>query len=268
VIPVTASQPLGVSPALDRTAPLVSIVTPVHDAAGTLAETIASIRAQDMSDWELWLVDDASSDGSDRIIAEAVAADPRIHAIRLAGKSGAAHARNAAIEAARGRYIAFLDADDLWDQAKLSAQLPLLEAGAGFVFSAYRRIDAEGHYLSTVKVPPRVSYDRALAGNPIGCLTAIFDTRVHGRALMPDLPRRQDYALWLRLLRTGGPATGITTPLASYRVRSGSLSSNKLVAARATWRVLRECEALPLPRAGLCFARYASEAMLARLVRR
>lgn len=245
----------------------VSIVTPVHNAARTLTETIASIRAQDWTDWELWLVDDHSGDGSAAIITEAVTADPRIHALSLSGPTGAAAARNAGIAAARGRYIAFLDADDLWDPGKLSAQIPVLEGGAGFVFAAYRRMDADGHYLSTVTVPERVDYTRALAGNPIGCLTAIYDSARYGKVPMPDLPRRQDYALWLQLLRQHGPAIGIQTPLASYRVQPGSLSANKLMAARATWTVLRDCEGLPLPQAAWSFTQYASNAILARLIR-
>lgn len=246
----------------------VSIVTPVHDAEATLPDTIASIWAQEMEDWELWLVDDGSTDASAEIMARACAADPRIHAIRLPRQSGAAAARNAGIRVARGRHIAFLDADDLWEPQKLATQLPVLAAGAGLVFSAYRRIDASGQPLGLVGVSAEVGYKQALGGNPIGCLTAVYDTEVYGKALMPDIPRRQDYALWLKLLRQRAPAIGLPDCLASYRVRPGSLSSNKLVAAQATWRVLRECENLGLAHASWCFTRYAAGALRTRTARR
>lgn len=230
--------------------PLFTVVTPTRNAAATLGEAVASVRAQTCPDWELLLVDDGSTDGSAALARGFADRDPRIQALRLDAPRGAAAARNAAIRAARGRYIAFLDADDRWRPGKLAAQGAAFAAGASLVFTAYQRIDREGRPLSRVDVPPRLTYAEALKGNAICCSTAAYDTGVFGRAEMPDLPRRQDYGLWLTLLRRIPEAKGLPEVLLDYRVTPGSLSGNKLAAAAATWRVYREVAGLsPAPAA-------------------
>lgn len=245
-----------------------SIVTPVYNAVDTLEETVASIRGQSFEGWELWLIDDGSTDGSDRLIEQLVRTDPRIKTIHLPKQSGAATARNRGIEAAQGRYIAFLDADDLWDAPKLEMQHQVLETGAGFVFSSYRRVDEDGRDLGMVRAPAQLDYQHALQGNCIGCLTAVYDTQVYGKVLMPQLVRRQDYGLWLRLLRDGSLAVGLAPCLATYRVRRSSLSSNKLLAAKATWNVYRYGENLGLVASSRCFAYYAMGALATRAMSR
>lgn len=245
--------------------PAVSVITPVWNAAETLGASVASVRAQTEPDWEMWLVDDGSTDDSLARARELAAADPRIRVIALGENRGAAVARNTGIRAARGRFIAFLDADDLWRPSKLSAQLAALRSGHPFVFSAYQRMDAAGRPLGLVRVPASVDHARLLRGNVIGCLTAIYDSAHFGKVEMPDLRRRQDYGLWLALLRRGGVALGLPDILADYRVRRESLSSNKLVAARATWAVLREVEGLSAPRAGYYFLSYAAGALSRRV---
>jgi glycosyltransferase involved in cell wall biosynthesis len=243
--------------------PRVSVVTPVWNAAATLAEAVASVRAQTLPDWEMILVDDGSTDRS-RALAEALAAaEPRLRVLGWAENRGAAAARNAGIRAARGRYIAFLDADDRWRPEKLALQLAAT-AEAPFVFSAYGRMDAAGRRLGEVPAPPRLTYAELLKGNRIGCLTALYDTAHFGKVEMPELRRRQDYGLWLKLLKRGPAARGLPQVLADYRVRPGSLSADKWAAARATWAVLRELEGLPLGRAGYCFLHYAGRGLLAR----
>ncbi len=226
-------------------APAVSVVTPVWNAEETLAETVASLRAQTRGDWEMLLVDDGSTDGS-RALAERLAAgEPRIRLLGWPDNRGAAAARNAGIRAARGRVVAFLDADDLWRPQKLAVQIGYMEAtGAPFTFAAMRRIDAAGRPLGVVRVPARVDHARLLRGNAIPCQTAAYDRAHYGEVEMPPLARRQDYGLWLRLLARGGEAHGLPEVLADYRVRPGSLSSDKLAAAAATWRVYREVAGL------------------------
>lgn len=224
--------------------PLFTIVTPVRDAARTLAATVASAQAQTLPDWEMLLVDDGSTDGS-RAMAEGLAGrDPRILALALPAPRGAAAARNLAIRKARGRYMAFLDADDIWRPGKLAAQAAAFAGGEGLVFTAYQRIDMEGRLLSRVDVPARLTYAGALLGNAICCSTAAYDAGRLGRVEMPDLPRRQDYGLWLTLLRRLPSARGLPEVLLDYRVTPGSLSGNKLAAAAATWRVYREVAGL------------------------
>jgi hypothetical protein len=232
-------------------APAVTVVTPVRNAAATLAEAVGSVQAQDMPAWEMILVDDGSTDEGRAAILDLAAGDDRLRPILRDDNRGPAAARNAAIAAARGRFIAFLDADDRWHPEKLARQIGYMEAtGAVFTFTAYRRIDAAGRPLGRVGVPSRVTHGALLKGNVIGCLTAVYDAAHFGPVAMPDLPRRQDYGLWLRLLAGGGEAHGIDEVLADYRVHPGSLSAGKFAAAAATWRLCREAEGLSRARAG------------------
>ena len=246
--------------------PAVSVVTPVWNALATLGATVASVQAQSFPDWEMLLVDDGSTDGSRALAERLAAADPRIRVLAHASNEGAAAARNRGIRAAAGRYIAFLDADDLWRPEKLAAQLGFMRAGGhGLSFTGYRRIAADGRPLGVVRVPARVSREGLLKGNVIGCLTAVYDTHVFGKVEMPPLSRRQDYGLWLELLRRVPHAHGLAQVLADYRVRPGSLSAKKLGAARATWALYRELERLPRLSAAYYFAHYAAHGLAKRL---
>jgi hypothetical protein len=248
-----------------RGAPLVSVVTPVWNAAATLAETVASVRAQSLGDWELLLVDDASTDGSLGLARTLAAEDPRIRVLARERNGGAGAARNDAIRAARGRLVAFLDADDRWYPEKLARQTAFMAAfGHAFVFAGYRRVAADGAPLGVVRPPSRVSRDELLRGNVIGCLTAVYDTGVLGRVEMPDIRRRQDYGLWLRLLRQVAYAHALPETLADYRVSPASLSGGKLGAARATWALYREVEGLGRARAGFYLAHNLARAALKR----
>lgn len=246
-------------------APLVSVVTPVWNAAATLGGTVASVRAQTFPDWELLLVDDASTDGSPALAAALAAADPRIRLLRRAGNGGAAEARNDAIRAARGRLIAFLDADDLWYPDKLARQTAFMAAhGHPLVYAGYRRIDADGRPLGTVRPPLRVTREGLLRGNVIGCLTAVYDTAVFGKVEMPPVRRRQDYGLWLALLKSVPAAHGLPEVLADYRVAPASLSGGKLGAARDTWALYRTVEGLSRPRAAFYLAHNLARALAKR----
>jgi teichuronic acid biosynthesis glycosyltransferase TuaG len=256
---------LASSASPDLSAPLVSVVTPVWNAEATLAETVASVRAQSLADWELLLVDDASGDGSRDLARALAAADPRIRLIERATNGGAAAARNDAIRAARGRLIAFLDADDRWYPDKLARQTGFMAAGGhGLVFSGYRRVATDGTPLGVVRPPARVSRDQLLRGNVIGCLTAVYDTEVFGKVEMPPLRRRQDYGLWLTLLKSVPYAHSLPEALADYRVRPGSLSGGKLGAARDTWTLYREVEGLGRARAGWYLAHNLARALAKR----
>lgn len=243
--------------------PVVSIVTPVHNGAAFIRETIASVQAQTMGDWELLVVDDASEDGSAMIIDELAAQDSRIRVFRLESNGGAAVARNTAIEAARGRFIAFLDGDDLWLPHKLDRQLAFMrDNDAAFSYAAYERVDENGRYLSPVGVPARLRYRDLLKTCYVGCLTAMYDTKVFGKRYMPLIRRRQDYALWLELLREGGTGLGLNEVLGVYRVRSDSVSSNKASTSLYTWRMYREVEGLSLARSAWCFVHQTGRAVV------
>lgn len=256
--------------------PLVSVIMPMHDAAAFVGAAIRSVQAQSVQEWELLVVDDSSRDDSHAVAERAAAADPRVRVLRNEGPGGAGPTRNVGIEAARGRYIAFLDSDDLWLPTKLERQLALLEvSGAPLVYSAYYKVDADfsGEAVDfapngrVVRAPLRLEYRHMLRQDYIGFLTAVYDTAALGKRLLPSIERRQDYALMLAILRDGHVARGLDEPLALYRSgRTGSLSANKLVAARYNWHIYRHVEELPLPRALWAFGNYAVRAGLKYLI--
>lgn len=211
---------------------LVSVITPVYNAAATLQKTIDSVKAQTYTAWEMILVDDASSDDSVRLIQAAAELDKRIHLIRLTENRGAAVARNLALDAARGQYIAFLDADDSWDSTKLTKQLEFMKArNIAFSYTGYRT--TKGRIL---RVPETVNYERLITDNVIGCLTVVIDRSLIGDFQMPNVRRGQDHLTWLSLLKPGRLAYGLNDVLATYTVgNTASLSGNKLKAAKRQW---------------------------------
>ncbi len=246
--------------------PAASVITPVWNARATLEEAVNSVHAQSFDDWELLLVDDGSKDGSKALAESLAARDGRIRLFGWDGNRGPAAARNEGIRAARGRWITFLDADDLWRPEKLAVQIGYMErTGAPFSFTALDRIDEGGRRLGTIGAPARVDYARLLKGNVIPCQTAAFDREHYGAMEMPDLPRRQDYGLWLMLLKRGGEAHGIDQVLADWRMRPGSLSANKLKAAAGTWRVYREVAGLGRGQAAWHLGQNLARGVLKRL---
>lgn len=245
--------------------PAVSVIVPFRNAAATLGATLDSLAAQSLPDWEALLIDDASEDAGPALAAARAAADPRFRLIRTGARAGVAGARNLGIRAARGRWLACLDADDLWLPDKLALQLPVLRQGAPLVFSSYARVDAAGRVLRVVEARAHLCHADMLAGNPIGCLTAIWDSQRFAGAEFPALPLHEDYAFWLQLLRTGVCAVGLRPVLARYRVGAGSHSGQKLRAARATWSILRDEPGVGPWRAAAGFARYALKAVRHRL---
>jgi len=239
--------------------PLVSIVTPTYNAEGYLRATVVSVQAQEMADWELILVDDASTDGSVKVAGALAADDPRIHVIVLPGNAGPAVARNRGIATAQGRYIAFLDCDDLWMPDKLTKQLAFMQAhGAVIGFTAYRMLSGGTREpIGVQEVVPTVTYAQLLYSNIIGCSTVMVDRAKAGEFRFPQIRKRQDFALWLKLLRQHGAAHGLAEVLTEYTVRPNSVSSNRFSAAAYTWRVYREVEKLPWYRAMYYFTHYA-----------
>lgn len=242
---------------------LVSIVTPSHNCSEFISETILSVLSQSFSDWEMLIVDDCSTDSSVEVIQEFVEQDSRIQLIKLSENSGAAVARNRAIEAAQGRYIAFLDSDDMWLPNKLERQLAFMQASNyPFTFAAYDKVDESGQVFGHVGVPEKVSYADLLKMCSIGCLTAIYDTEYSGKVYMPLIRKRQDLGLWLKLLKLTDYAYGLNEPLGQYRVRPDSISANKASAAKFTWRLYREVESLNLLKASYYFSHYAVRGVL------
>ena len=220
--------------------PTVSILMPAYNASETIASSIASVQAQTETDWILHVINDASDDNTASIVSALAQKDTRIHLSQNPGPRGAAYARNHGLCQAQGRYIAFLDADDLWEPSKLTRQIALLrETNAALSYCGFLR-RSTGRTDKYRSVPTTLNYETLLKGNVIGCLTVIYDTKHCGKVPMPLIHRRHDFALWLKILEHHGPAHGINEPLAILRMSATSLSANKIKATYATWRMYRD----------------------------
>jgi len=221
--------------------PLVSVITPAYNSARFIAETIASVKNQTFSNWEMIVVDDASRDDTENIVTEIARHDPRIRFAKLSKNSGAGVARQTAVEMALGRYIAFLDADDLWKPEKLKKQLHFLsESNQGFAFSAYDGIDQHGKPTGVrVNVPKRLTYRILFFCNFVGNLTGIYDTEVFGKIPISTVRKRQDWILWLHVLKKLKRVQSMPESLALYRVHGQSLSSSKLRLLKDNYAVYR-----------------------------
>lgn len=220
--------------------PLVSVIMPCWNGSKTIAKAINSVREQTFTNWELVVADDGSTDRSRAIITEFSEIDPRIKLVTYEdARSGAAAARNRALLASTGRYIAFLDADDLWLPEKLAVQLSTMQKHSlAFSCTSYWvRRPGKPNFLRTP--PALITRPILLRGNRIGCLTAIYDSDILGKQPMPNIPLRQDYALWCHLLTLTECAVGISRPLAIHNRSPKSLSSNVFLSSIATWKMFR-----------------------------
>ena len=244
--------------------PDVSIIMANYNCAAWVRETISSVQNQTFQNWELLITDDASTDDSVSIIREMKAGDSRINLTVLEHNQGAACARNSSLSRARGRYIAYLDSDDLWEATKLEKQLRFMEDNCiAMCYTDYDLINDRGEYRKTIHVPGTVTYDSYLKG-PITCThTVVFDLEQVDKKLliMPDIRRGQDAATWLQVLKSGITGRALPESLAKYRRHEGSLSSNKLSAVKRTWHLYRNVEKLPLLYACRCFVSYAFKAV-------
>lgn len=247
---------------------LVSIVVPVYNAGAYIEETIGMVCAQTYRQWELLLVDDCSVDDSRERIEVFCRRDERIRLIAKERNQGAALARNTGVRNSKGRYIAFLDADDVWLPGKLEKELRFMEERqAAFVFTGYEFGDENGKGTGrVVTVPETLSYKEALSRTVIFTTTVMFDTERIDKALleMPDI-KSEDTATWWRILRKGYTAYGLNEVLAIYRRPGKSLSSNKLAAMKRIWNLYRREESLSLPYSIYNFILWALRATLRRI---
>lgn len=241
----------------------VTVITPSFNSYDFMRDSVFSVISQTVTDWEMIIVDDCSSDKSVEVIQSFIERDSRIKLLQLTENSGAAVARNKAIEAAQGRYIAFLDSDDAWLPNKLEKQIAFMQKNKyPFTFAAYDKINEAGEVFGHVGVPIKVTYYDLLKSCSIGCLTAIYDTEYFGKVYMPLIRKRQDLGLWLRLLKKTNYAYGLNDTLGLYKVRSNSISANKKSAAIFTWRLYRDIEKLSLFKASYYFSQYAVRGLL------
>lgn len=207
----------------------VSIITPVYNAERFLESTAQSVFNQNFACWEWILVNDCSTDNSWKIMQELARVDNRVRVYSNDINLKSGRTRNFAIEKAKGRFIAFLDSDDVWHPEKLSKQISFMIAN-GYFFShtSYGYIDEEGNKIkSTLRVSKSIDYKGLLKRTEIGCLTAIYDADKLGKCYMSEHACKQDYALWLSILKKGVKSYGLDEELAFYRQVSTSTTSKK-----------------------------------------
>jgi teichuronic acid biosynthesis glycosyltransferase TuaG len=248
--------------------PLVSIVVPVYNAARFMDDTIHTVLNQTYQNWELLLVDDCSSDNSVQIIQKYLKKDERIKLTKLTENSGAAIARNTGIDKAKGRYLAFLDADDLWVNNKLELQVAFIqEKNAAFSFTGYEFADENGQPNGKkVHVPETITYKQALKNTTIWTSTVMLDMQVINKLTihMPNIGS-EDTATWWKILKTISRAYGLDLIMSYYRRTSNSLSANKLSSMKRTWKIYTLSENLNIMNAGYYFIFYCANAAKRRI---
>lgn len=237
---------------------MVSIITPTYNSERFISKTVDSIISQTYDDWELLITDDCSTDNTWSLLSAYAEKDDRIKIFQLERNSGPGVARNNSIQHAKGRFIAFCDSDDLWIPNKVEKQVKfLLENDLIFTYSAYQKINEAGIKGGTINIPTSITYNSLLKTCPIGCLTAIYDAQKIGKIYMPEIRKRQDYGLWLKIFKQIGSARGMNEVLGFYRERKNSVSSNKIKAAYYHYRILREVAKVPTIKAWYYFFYYA-----------
>jgi len=246
--------------------PLVTIVTPVYNAARWLPETLEAVRAQTLTSWEQILVDDGSTDESVFIEQLAVAKYYRVRLLRTPHNIGPSAARNLALDAARGRFIAFLDADDLWLPEKLALSIEwMTDHEYPFIYHDYRHISYDGKRIGNlVAGPNELNLRRLHTQRGIGCLTVMIDKEKIPQFRFPPIApyRAEDFCLWASLIKHGYIGHRLPLDLARYRLSPKSRSANKLQGSLNAWHLYRKISNLSLPQAAWWWIQYAWNAFV------
>lgn len=242
---------------------------PTYNASKTIKESINSVLKQTYTRWELLITDDCSDDDTVDIVMAYSRNDSRIKLFKNTENSGAGFSRNNSIQNASGRFIAFLDSDDVWKHEKLEKQISfMVDNNYAFTYTFYRKMSEDGRKLSGIHPILKVDYNNLLKSNVIGCLTAIYDASILGKVYMPNLRKRQDMALWLSILKKIEYAYCLPQELAFYRECINSLSSNKFKALPYQWALYRKHLELPLIKSCYYFSHYAVKAIMKHHLRR
>lgn len=246
---------------------LVSVITPVYNAAAFIEKTVQSVLNQTYTNIEHILVDDCSTDNSEAIITEMIAKDSRIKYIKLEENSGAAVARNVGIANARGQFVAFIDSDDVWRTDKLEKQISYMKDNKyAFTYTNFEMISEDGLVLNTkVPLPKRLDYKGLLKNTAIACSTVVIDRQIIGDFRMPLVRKGQDTATWLKILKFHDYAYALDEVLGQYRQVQGSISSDRLGALKRTWNTYYNIEKLALPKAIYYFSFYVFNAIRRRI---
>ncbi len=245
---------------------LISIIIPVYNAQNYIEETLKSIFAQTFGNYEILLIDDVSTDNTGEVISKYIS--DKVIYYRMEDNLGAYAARNKGLELSKGRYIAFLDADDLWEPEKLSHEMEFMKKkDAGFVFTGYEFADANGVGNGrVVKVPPVLKYKDALHNTTIFTSTVLIDrTKVSNDLIRMPAVKSEDTATWWNILRNGHDAYGLNENLVRYRRAGKSLSSNKFEAIKRIWNLQRNVAGLSIPCSIYHFCLWAVLAVFRRI---
>ena len=235
---------------------LVSVITPAYNCKGTINGTCDSVFSQTINDWELIIIDDCSTDGSFEYIKELTKDDSRIKVFQTSKNSGSAAARNIGLKHATGRYITFLDSDDLLDPNYLECQLEFIKDNGPLISAGYRR--QTEHTCTDFYVPEETDYKKALRGNPLSCLTTMYDRSVIGDLYFDETyNRHEDYIFWLTILKRGIVAKGDHKVLATYVIHSNSKNSNKSKLVKSMYRVYHESQGFNWLKSWIYVFRYA-----------
>ncbi len=239
----------------------VSVVTPAHNAARFLPRCIAAVRRQGV-ECEHIVVDDCSEDNTSELLERLKETNPQLVVLRTPRNCGPMEARNLAVQHAHGRFLAFLDADDVWMPSKLSTQIAFMEThGAALSFTDYRFMSEDGRLVGRrLRGPVRIGWHMHHMTRYLGCLTIMIDRQQCPDFRFPALPREykaEDFLAWAQLIREHGSAFRCPSDLARYSVVQGSRSSDGLGAARTVWSLYRKIERLPFLQAAFYFSCYA-----------
>lgn len=248
---------------------LVSVIMPTYNSEKFIKKAIDSVINQTYKKWELIIVDDNSSDNTEIIVKEYCDKYCNIMYIKSEVNNGAAISRNIAIEKSSGRYLAFLDSDDVWFSNKLERQLNFMKNNDCVIsYTSYEVInDINGEVIKKVIVPSTLNYHQYLSNTIIQTVTVIVDRKKVPDIRMPNIRTRQDFATWLSILKRGYIAYGMNEVLGQYRWTKNSLSSNKLKAAKRNWYVYRKIENLNIFYASYVFICYSTNAVRKRLLK-
>lgn len=234
---------------------MFSIVMPAYNARKFIHESINSVLNQTYGDFELIVINDGSKDDTSVAVSGFSSVDSRVKLIDNKVNKGVAASRNDGIAFASGRYICFLDADDLWSPEKLEVQKRYFSQGYDYLFSSYLKFWPSGKERLIVP-PERTSFNALLKGNYIGNLTGAYDTKSIGKVFQKSIGH-EDYLMWLEIAKIAKSGFGIQIPLAKYRVHNDSLSSNKIRSALWSWNIYRNELNFGLVRSLILFGSYA-----------
>lgn len=244
---------------MDKHLPTVSVIMPAYNAERFIEEAIRSVMAQTVTDWELLVLDDGSTDSTADIVTQLVAEDARIRYLPNEHNMGVARTRNRGFDLCNGKYVALIDSDDVWLPEKLEKQLALAEdTAADIIYCSYGIIDESCEQVcEDFLVPPAVDFDQFLTKSVISCSTALLSRKVVDQYRFITEFYHEDLALWLQLLQDGYQARGVADVLAQYRVMQGTRASNKLKSALNRWRIYRRHMGFPVGKSLSLLTEYA-----------